>query len=95
MRSLVKLPSHVGVLTVSSNKKQLIVYILAYAVAHKDMLNGKHVTTDNCPVPIQIIVNHGVVSRRYDMIITHEEADTMFIRQMASVCDVNILVVAA
>ena len=59
------------------------------------MLNGKLVTTGNYPVPIQIIVDQGVVSRRDDMTITHEEAYTMFIQQVASVGDVNIIVVAA
>ena len=56
------------------------------------MLNGKLVITGNDPVPIQI--NQGVVSRRDDMAITHEEADTMSIQQVASVGAANVLVVA-
>ena len=56
------------------------------------MLNGKLVITGNGPVPIQI--NQGVVSRRDDMTITHEEADTMIIQQVASVGAANVLVVA-
>jgi hypothetical protein len=74
---------------VSSNKKQLI---LADLISHKDMLNGKLMTTGNEPASIQI--NHGVVSRRDDMTITHEEADTMIIQQVASVGAPNVLVVA-
>ena len=38
----------------SSNKKQLIDSILADLTYHKDMLNGKLVTTGNDPVPIRI-----------------------------------------
>ena len=56
------------------------------------MLNGKLVITGNDPVPFQI--NQGVVSRRDDMTITHEEADTMIIQQVASVGAANVLVVA-
>ena len=56
------------------------------------MLNGKLVTTGNYPVPIQI--NQCVVSRRDDMAIAYEEAETVFIQTVASVGDVNILVVA-
>ena len=56
------------------------------------MLNGKLVITGNDPIPIQI--NQGVVSRRDDMTITHEEADTMIIQQVAYVGAANVLVVA-
>ena len=56
------------------------------------MLNGKLVTTGNDPFPIQY--NQCVVSRRDDITIEHEEVETMFIKQVASLGDVNILVVA-
>ena len=92
LRPTAKLPSQKVVLTVSSNKKQLIDLILTELIYHKDMLNGKLVITDNDPVPIQI--NQGGVSRRDDMTITHEEADTMIIQQVASVGAANVLVVA-
>ena len=92
LRPTAKLPSQKVVLTVSCNKKQLIDLILTELIYHKDMLNGKLVITGNDPVPIQI--NQGVVSRRNDMIITHEEADTMIIQQVASVGAANVLVVA-
>ena len=56
------------------------------------MLNGKLETTSNDPIPVQI--NQCVMSRRDDMTITHEEAEPMYNQQVASVGDVNILVVA-
>ena len=95
LRPTAKLPSQKVVLTVSSNTKQLIDLILTELtelIYHKDMLNGKLVITGNDPVPIQI--NQGVVSRRDDMTITHEEADTMIIQQVAFVGAANVLVVA-
>ena len=87
-----KLPSQKVVLTVSSNKRQLIDLILTELIYHKDMLNGKLVITGHDPVPIQI--NQGVVSRKYDMTITHEEADTMIVQQVAPIGAANVLVVA-
>ena len=92
LRPPARLPSQKVVLTVSSNKKQLIDLISADLVSHKDMFNSKLVITGNDPVPVQI--NEGVVSRRDDMTITHEEADTMLIQQVASVGAANVLVVA-
>ena len=92
LRPTAKVPSQKVVLTVSSNKKQLIDLILTELMYHKDMLNGKLVITGNDPVTIQI--NQCVVSRRDDMAITHEEADTMFIQQVAYVGTTNVLVVA-
>ena len=67
LRPTAKLPSQKVILTVSSNKKQLIGLILTELIHHKDMLNGKLVITGNDPVPFQI--NQGVVSRRDDMTI--------------------------
>ena len=52
----------------------------------------KLVITGNDPVPLQ--VEQGVVSRRENMTIMHEEADTMLIQQVASVGAANVLVVA-
>ena len=92
LRPTAKRPSQKVVLTVSSNNTQLIDLILTELIYHKDMLNGKLVITGNDPVPIQI--NQGVVSRRDDMTITHEEADTLIIQQLASVGAANVLVVA-
>ena len=52
-------------------------------ISDKDMLNDKLVSTGNYPFPIQI--NQGVVFERDDMTITHEEADTLIIQQVAYV----------
>ena len=54
LRPPARLPAQKVVLTVSSNKAQLIDLILADLEAHKDVLNGKLVVTGNDPVPIQI-----------------------------------------
>ena len=59
LRSLAKLPSQKILLTVSSNKKQSIDYILADLTYRQDiMLNGYIVITGNDPVPIQINQGH-------------------------------------
>ena len=92
LRPPARLPAQKVVLTVSSNKTQLIDLILADLEAHKDVLNGKLVVTGNDPVPIQIY--QGVVSKMEGMVITHEEADTMIIQQVAYVGATNVLVVA-
>ena len=60
--------------------------------AYKDVLNGKLVITGNDPVPVQI--NEGVVYKMEDMAITHEEADTMTIHQVAYVAANNVPAVA-
>ena len=49
----------------------------------KDMLNDKLVNTGNYTFPIQI--NQGVVFARDDMTMTHEEAYTLIIQQVAYV----------
>ena len=92
LRPVTRLPSQKAILTVSRNKKQLIDLILADLVSNKDMFNKKLVITGNDPVPVQI--EEGVVSRRENIIIMHEEADTMIIHQIASVGAANVLVVA-
>ncbi len=56
------------------------------------MLNDKFVANGNYPFPIQI--NQGVMFARDNMTITHEEADTLIIQQMAYVGAANILIVA-
>ena len=65
LRPPARLPAQKVVLTVSSNKTQLIDLILADLEAHKDVLNGKLVVTGNDPVPIQIY--QGVVSKMEGM----------------------------
>lgn len=92
LRPTARLPLQKVLLTVSSNKKQLIDLIVDDLVAHKDVLTASLVVTGNDPVPVQI--SRGVVTRREDMSITHEESDTMIIRQIAYVGASEVLVVA-
>ena len=87
-----RLPPQKVLLTVSRNKKQLIDLIVADLVAHSDVIRAKLVITGNDSIPIEIC--HGVVTRREDMSITHEEADTMIMKQMASAGAAIMLVVA-
>ena len=61
-------------------------------VSHKDVLTGKLIVTGNDPIPVEI--SQGVVSRRVEMAITDEEADTMIIQQVAFVGAAQVLVVA-
>ena len=56
------------------------------------MLNDKFVANGNYPFPIQI--NQGVMFERDIMNITHEEADTLIIQQLAYVGAANILILA-
>jgi hypothetical protein len=77
---------------VSSNKKQLIQLILEDLISHKDVLKAKLVVTGNDPTPVEI--NSGVVIRRQDMAVTHEEANTIIIHQIVSVGASRVLVVA-
>ena len=87
-----RLPSQKVILTVSSNKKQIIDLIVADLEAHSEEIRGKLVVTGNDPVPVEIC--HGLLRRREDMAITHEEADTMIIQQLASARAAKALVVA-
>ena len=80
LSSTAKRPCQKVVLTVSNNNTQLIDLI---SHRTKDMLNDKLVSTGKYSFPIQI--KKGVVFERYDMTITHEEADTLIIHQMAYV----------
>ena len=82
----------IGSLHTLHNKKQLIELIVADLVSHKDVLKGKLIVTGNDPIPVEI--SQGAVSRRVEMAITHEEADTMIIQQVASVGAAHVLVVA-
>ena len=91
LRTATKLPSQKAILSVSRNKKQLIDLITEELVSNKDDFNRKLVITGNHPTPVQIV--HGVLSQREDMTITHEEADTMLVQQLAFVGPSNAVVV--
>lgn len=93
LRSITRLPQQKAVLTVTTNKAQLIDLICEDVVSHKnDFMPNKLVVTGRDPLPVEI--NHGVVIRRQDMRITHEEADTLIVQQVASVQSQKALVVA-
>ena len=66
--------------------------VTRWLIHHKDMLNGKPVTTSNYRFPIQI--NQDVAFARNDMTITHGEADTLIIEQVDSAGVTNILSIA-
>ena len=70
----------------------MIELIVADLVSHKNALKGKLIVTGDDPIPVEI--SQGAVSRRVEMAITHEEADTMIIQQVASVETTHDLVVA-
>ena len=92
LRPATRIPPQKVILTVSRNKKQLIDLISNDLISYKNEFKNKLVITGNDPVPIQI--EQGIVSRREDMAIIHEEADTMLIQQVASVSVANVLVIA-
>ncbi len=87
-----KLPQLI-LLTISSNKKQLIHLTVEDFKTHKDTIHAMIMITGNDEVPIQI--SRGVIIKSNDMSISHVEADTMIINQVASVQSSRVLVVAA
>ena len=86
------LPPQKVVLTVSNNKKQLIDFIMEDLISHKDVFTAKLVITGNDPTPVEI--DSGLVIRRQDLAVTHEEADTIIIQQIAAIAPARVLVVA-
>ena len=87
-----ELPSLEVILNVSKHKKQLIQLIVTDFMLHKDDFTSRIVVTGNDPVPIEI--NLGVLIRREDMKVTHDEADTIIINQIVFMDLSNVLVVA-
>ena len=88
-----RLPAQSVVLTVTKNKAQLIEIIINDLKLHADEFQGKRlVVTGQDPVPIEF--SHGQIIQRQDMSTTHEEADTIIIRQVSQVTDGTVLVVA-
>ncbi len=66
--------------------------LMADLVCHKAEMNATLVVTGVNPVPVEIC--RGVITMRQGMTITHEEADTMIIQQVASIRGHHVLVVA-
>ncbi len=87
-----RLPPQAVVLTVASNKKQLIDLILADFIEHKNDFTRRVVVTGADPAPVEI--NAGLNIRRQDIATGHEEADSIIIHQVINVPATNALVVA-
>ena len=87
------MPSQKIILTVATNKSQLIDLICEDLRSHSgDFRHYKLVVTGRDPVPIEI--NCDVIIQRQDMCTTHEEADTIIVQQVADVPSQKALVVA-
>ena len=93
LRNAAHLPPQKVILTVTSNKAQLISLICEDLISHKeDIVQHKLVVTGSDPVPVEI--NNGVVIRRQDMTTTQEEGDTIVVQQVANLKAHTALVVA-
>ena len=93
LRCTARLPSQKVVLTVTTNKDQLIALIVEDLVSHKaDFQKHKLLVTGRDPVPVKIA--NGCVNKRQDMAITQEEGDTLIAQQVSHVEDDTVLVVA-
>ena len=92
LQTTTKLPPQKVILSVSANKKQLIDLINDDLVSKKDVLTNKLFITGSNPVPTEI--DSGVIIKRFDMRITHEEADTMIIHHIIHAGIPNVLVIA-
>ena len=92
LRCTARLPPQKVVLTVTTNKNQLIVLIVEDLVSHKaDFQKHKLVVTGRDPVPVEI--TNGFVNKRQDMAITQEEGDPLIVQQVSRVEDGTVLVV--
>ena len=83
------------VLTVTTNKEQLIALNVEDLVSHKaDFQKHKLVVNGRDPVPVEIA--NGCVNKRIDMATTQEEGDTLIVhvQQVSRLEDGTVLVVA-
>ena len=93
LRCTARLPPQKVVLTVTTNKDQLIALIVEDLVSHKaDFQKHKLVVTGRDQVPVEIA--NGFVNKRQDMAITQEEGDPLIVQQVSRVEDGIVLVVA-
>ncbi|KAI0219559.1 hypothetical protein LSAT2_028913 [Lamellibrachia satsuma] len=93
LRCTARLPPQKVVLTVTTNKDQLIALIIEDLVSHQaDFQKHKLVITGRDPVPVEIA--NGCVNKHQDMAITQEEGDTLIVQQISRVEDGTVLVVA-
>ena len=78
LRCKARLPPQKVVLTVTTNKAQLIALVIEDLVSHKaDFQKHKLVVTGRDPVPVEIA--NGCVNKRQDMSTTKEEGDTLIV----------------
>ena len=61
-------------------------------MSHKDTLDGRIIVTGENPIPIEICA--ATISQREDMFVTHEEADTIIIRQIIQANAKSVLIIA-
>ena len=79
LRCTALLPPQKVVLTVTTNKDQLIALIVEDLVSHKaDFQKHKLVVTGRDPVPVEIA--NGWVNKRQDMATTQEEGNTLIVQ---------------
>ena len=83
---LTPLPGQKVVLTVTHKKTQLIQVISRYIVYHfvKNENENEFILTPEDPVAVA--VEKGLITKKSDMINTHEEANVIFVNQLAGVC---------
>ena len=93
LRCTARLPPQRVVLTVTTNKDQLIALIIEDLVSHKaDFQKHKLVVTGRDPVPVETA--NGCVNKHQDMATTQEEGDTLILQQVSRVDDGTVLVVS-
>ena len=93
LRCTARLPPQKFVLTVTTNKNQLIALIVEDLVSHKaDFQRHKLVVIGRDPVPVEIA--NGCLNNHQDMATTQEEGYTLIVQQISRVEDGTVLVVA-
>lgn len=81
MKNTSRLPAAKLLFSVTANKIQVIKYIVADLIEHKDdVVTHSLIVTGPDPVPYEL--PGGVVIRRRDLVTTQEEADTIIIQQV-------------
>ena len=82
-KSSTTLPPRNTCLGVNSNKIQILNHIfeeLANALAKHQSIHGRCIITGSTPIPVEI--HKGLIIKRRDMEVHHEEADLVMINQM-------------
>ena len=88
-----RLQAQTVVLTVTTNKQQLVKLLVDDLIEHHDEIHSHYLyITGSDAVPIQITC--GQITHRDDIATTHEETDTIIIRQVALLTEGTAIVVA-